>query len=352
LAERLDAVVGVDTHRDTHQVEIALPTGTPIATLAVSNDSRGFAELLAWIFRHAPGPRLVVAIEGTRSYGVGLARAVTAAGLMVIECEQPHRKARRGKGKSDPIDAHLAVLTALSLDVDRLPSPRVDGDREALRILLGARHDLTIGHTAQINRLRALLLCGQDRDRQTARTGLTDKVLTSLARRRPPPGSSREQAIRQGEIRRLALALQQTARALKTNRAQLQTIVDDLAPGLTQRRGIGPVSAAQAIVSFSHPGRCRNDAAFAALAGTNPIPASSGRTVRHRLNRGGDRALNRAIHTIALTRIRSCERTRAYVARRTAEGKTPREIRRCLKRYIARELYRTLTTAMTTPQTP
>jgi transposase len=351
LAEHLDAVVGVDTHRDTHQVEIALPTGTPIATLTISNDSRGFTELLAWILSHAPGPRLVVAIEGTRSYGVGLARAVTAAGLMVIECEQPHRKTRRGKGKSDPIDAHLAVLSALSLDADRLPSPRADGDREALRILLGARHDLTTGQTAQTNRLRALLLCGQDRDRQAARAALTTTALTTLARRRPPGDSSREQAIRQAEIRRLALALRETARELKTNRAHLQTIVDDLAPGLTQRRGIGPVSAAQAIVSFSHPGRCRNDAAFAALAGTNPIPASSGRTIRHRLNRGGDRALNRAIHTIALTRIRSCERTRAYVARRSAEGKTPREIRRCLKRYIARELYRTLTTAMTTPQT-
>ena len=128
--------------------------------------------------------------------------------------------------------------------------------------------------------------------------------------------------------------------------------MDELAPGLTDRPGIGPVSAAQAIVSFSHPGRCRHDAAFAALAGTSPLQASSGRTIRHRLNRGGDRALNRAIHTIALTRMRSCPTTRAYVARRTAEGKTLREIRRCLKRYIARQLYRTLTTVMTPTAQP
>ena len=127
-----------------------------------------------------------------------------------------------------------------------------------------------------------------------------------LARRRQPRDASRDQAVRHAEIRRLALALRDAARALKANRAQLQTIVNDLAPGLTSRRGIGPVSAAQAIVSFSHPGRCRNDAAFAALAGTSPLEASSGRTVRHRLNRGGDRALNRAIHTIAVTRMRSC----------------------------------------------
>ena len=347
LAEFVDAVVGVDTHRDTHEVEIASPAGTPIATITISNDSAGYAELLAWIFQHAPGPRLAVSIEGTRSYGAGLARAVAAAGVVVIECEQPHRKHRRGKGKSDPIDAHLAVLTALRLDADRLPTPRADGDREALRILLSARQELTTTSTGQTNRLRALLLSGDDADRQSARGTLSETALASLARRRSPREASRAQAVRHAEIRRLAVALREAARALKDNRKQLQTIADDLAPGLTDHSGIGPVSAAQAIVSFSHPGRCRNDAAFAALAGTSPLQASSGRTVRHRLNRGGDRALNRAIHTIALTRMRSCPKTRAYVARRTAEGKTPREIRRCLKRYIARQLYRILTTAMT-----
>ena len=118
-------------------------------------------------------------------------------------------------------------------------------------------------------------------------------------------------------------------------------------PGLTDQPGIGPVSAAQAIVSFSHPGRCRNDAAFAKLAGTSPLEASSGQTTRHRLNRRGDRALNKAIHTIARTRMRSDPTTKAYVARRRAEGKSKREIRRCLKRYIARQLFRALTTAMT-----
>ena len=347
LAELVDAVVGVDTHRDTHQVEIALPNGAPIASTTISNDSSGYAELLAWIVDHAPGPRLAISIEGTRSYGIGLARAAAAAGLVVLECEQPHRKARRGKGKSDPIDAHLAVLAALRRDADRLPTPRADGDREALRILLSARQELTTASTAQTNRLRALLLGGDDTDRTLARGALTEARLASLARRRPPREASREQAVRHAEIRRLALALREAARALKANRAQLQTIVNDVVPRLIERPGIGPVSAAQAIVSFSHPGRCRNDAAFAALGGASPLPASSGRTVRRRLNRGGDRALNRALHTIAATRMRSCPTTQAYVARRTAEGKNPREIRRCLKRYIARQLYRTLTPAMT-----
>src|SRR5215216_2917428 len=263
LAELIDAVVGVDTHRDTHEVEIALPTGTPIGTRKISNDNAGFAELLAWILDHAPGPRVVVSIEGTRSFGVGLARAVAAAGLIVIECEQPNRKARRGKGKSDPIDAHLAVLAALRLDADRLPIPRADGDREALWILLGTRHELTVVTTAQTNRLRALLLGGGDTERDLARATLTDPVLLAMARRREPP------------------------------------------------------------------------------------QASSGKAVRHRLNRGRDRALNSAIHTIAITRIRCCPTTKDYVARRTAEGKSSREIQRCLKRYIARQLYRALNTSTT-----
>ena len=348
LAELLDAVVGVDTHRDTHEVEIALPTGTPLATCSISNDSGGYAELIDWIAQHTPGPRLLIAIEGTRSYGVGLARAAIAAGLVVIECAQPARGARRGKGKSDPIDAHLAVLTTLRLDANRLPIPRADGDREALRILISARAELTTVNTAQTNRLRALLLAGDDTDRQLARARLTAAVLAGLIRRRLPRDADRVQAIRQVEIRRLALALRDAAQALRANRTQLAGIVEDLAPGLTARPGIGPVSAAQVIVSFSHPGRCRDDAAFAALGGISPLQASSGRTVRHRLNRGGDRALNKAIHVIATTRMRDCPTTRAYVARRTAQGKRPQEIRRCLKRYIARQLHRTLTNTMTT----
>jgi Transposase IS116/IS110/IS902 family len=148
------------------------------------------------------------------------------------------------------------------------------------------------------NRLRALLLGGEDTERDLARATLTDPMLSALARRREPQGASPEQAVRHGEIRRLAHAVRAGRHALAANRAQLQAIVDVMAPGLTERRGIGAVTASQAIVSFSHPGRCRSDAAFAALSGTSPLQASSGKTVRHRLNRGGDRALNCAIHTI------------------------------------------------------
>ncbi len=255
LAETVDAVVGVDTHRDAHEAEIARPTGAPIAVCSIDNDSSGYAQLLAWIIDHTPGPRVVVAIEGTRSYGAGLARAVEVAGFTVVECEQPTRKARRGKGKSDAIDAHLAVLNTLQLDADRLPTPRADGDREALRVLLTAREELTTTTTGQTNRLKALLLGGGDTDRALARGKLSDATLATLADRQPAREATREQTVRLGELRRLAAALRDGRRELKDNRAQLQAIVDDLAPGLTERRGVGPVCAAQAIVSFSHPGR-------------------------------------------------------------------------------------------------
>lgn len=347
LAEVVDAVVGGDTHRDTHTLEMITPAGVTIAQATITNTDAGFTDAIAFIAEHAPGPHVVIALEGTRSYGIGLARACTTAGLIVVEVQPSKRPARRA-GKSDVIDARLAALAALHLDADALPIPRADGDREALRILLGARTELTRAKTRAINRLRALLLTGDDTDRHLARGTLTRDRLASITRRRARPGDTIEVTVRRAECRRLAQAITETARHLANNKHQLADIVGTLAPGLLQRRGIGPVSAAQAIVTYSHPGRCRNDAAYARLAGAAPIPASSGQTTRWRLHRGGDRALNRALHDIAMTRWRCCERTHAYIARRRAEGKPDKEIRRSLKRYIARELFRTLTNELNT----
>jgi transposase len=341
LAVQVDAVVGGDTHRDTHTLEIVSPVGAPIAALTISNDDAGFAAALAWITRHAPGPRVIVGLEGTRSYGIGLSRALQASGLQVVEVERPKREQRR-RGKSDPIDAHLAAINVLRMSVDRISQPRSDGDREALRILLTARRSLNTTRTADINQLRALLLAGEEPDRTLARARLSDATLAAISRRRGSGTETFTQAVRRGEARRLALAIRAAATALHENRVQLHAAVERLAPGLTNRIGIGPVSAAQTIVSWSHHGRCRDDAAFAALAGVNPIPASSGKTVRHRLNRGGDRHLNEALHVIALNRWRVDQRTHDYIARRRAEGKADRDIRRALKRYIARELFKAL----------
>jgi transposase len=342
VADVVDAVIGVDTHADTLSAALASPTGAVLAQSEVAATTAGIGELIGWSLAQAPGPRLVFAIEGTRSYGIGLARAVTRLGIPVIELERPARTERRGRGKTDAIDAVLGARKALGLDAAKLPTPRADGDREALRILLVSRRDMTAEKTAKTNMLIALLRTGSDTERDLVRAKLTATTLTRIARRRGHHDDTREQVIRRGEARRLALTVTTLDRDLKENKKQLAAILHDLAPGLTERVGLGPVSAAQAIVSFSHRGRCRNEGSYARLAGASPLEASSGRTERHRLNRGGDRQLNRALHDIAKTRMIHCPRTRDYLARRRAQGLSDREIRRCLKRYIARELYRTL----------
>lgn len=353
LAEVVDVVIGGDTHRDSHALEMITPVGVTLSQRTISNTDQGFGEAIIWIADtlaaaraagRVSGTRAVVGLEGTRSYGIGLARALAAAGLQVLEVERPQRTARR-RGKSDPIDAHLAAVQILQMPADRLRVPRADGNREALRILLSARAEMTVTKTKQANRLRALLLAGDDTDRELARHTLPETTLAAIARRRGRAGDTVEQAVRREETRRLSLAIITAIRELTANKGKLAELVTATAPRLLEHYGVGPVSAAQAIVTWSHHGRCRNDAAFAALAGANPIPASSGRTIRHRLNHGGDRQLNRALHDIAIVRWRSDPRTHAYITRRRASGKTDREIRRCLKRYIARELFRTLQTS-------
>jgi transposase len=345
LADVVDAVVGVDTHRDTHTAVLLDTAGRSLGTRTVANSTAGFTELIDWVRATAPG-QVLMAVEGTRSYGLALTRHLTASGITVAEVEQPARKGRRA-GKSDAIDAERAVRTVLAMPVELLAQPRADGDREALRILLASRDELTTAKTRQANCLHALLLAGDDTDRSLSRGAFNKARLERIARRRPTKNADRAEAIRRQECRRLAKAITDLDRQLNENKAQLAEIVDDLAPGLTARRGIGPVSAAIAIVAFSHPGRLRSEAAFAALAGTCPIPASSGQTIRHRLNRGGDRTLNKAIHTIAQNRLINDPQTRAYAQRRRAEGKTNREIIRCLKRYITRQLYRQLNNTLT-----
>lgn len=347
VADVADLLVGVDTHRDFHQMTIATSAGKPLLVESISNDEAGFARAVELISVHAPGPAVFIGIEGSRGYGLGLFRALNAAGLTVIEVEQPHRKDRRGKGKSDEIDAMLAVRFVAGCDLDRLPTPRGDGDREALRMLMIAREELTGAATAATNRLRALLLAGNDRDRDLARGRLPRATLTTIRRRRPTADLDRAGQVRHDELRRLAADLIEHRARLAANKTRIEKIVIDTAPRILTMPGVGPVTAAAAILAYSHHGRVRHEAAFASLAGVNPLPASSGRTDRHRLNRGGDRSLNKAIYTIAITRERTDPNTKHYIARRTAEGRTRREIRRCIKRYIARQLYRELTAAFT-----
>lgn len=290
ITHDVDAVIGIDTHRDTHQIALVHPTGALIAELEIPNSDSGFGSHMQFLADHSPGPRLIAGVEGTRSYGIGVSRAMSAAGITVVEVEQPQRATRRAKGKSDEIDAQLAAAYLLRRGHDKLASPHADGEREALRILLGARAEMTTTNTAQTNRLRALLLGGTDEERELSRRTLTLHRLQTLA---PPVASdntpSVEIIVRQAEISRLAASLIALRRALRVNKRQLTEPSDSLAPGLQLRVGVGPVSAAQTIVAWSHPGR-----------------------VRHRLNRGGDRSLNNAIHTITLARWRCCPRTNLH----------------------------------------
>jgi transposase len=203
LADEVDAVIGGDTHRDSHALEMAAPNGGTIGTLAIGNDETGYTDAIAWITQNAPGPRVVIGLEGTRSYGVGLSRALQAAGFLVLEVEQPRRADRR-RGKSDPIDAHLAALQVLRMPADRKALPRSDGDREALRILLVARREMTTAKTQQINRLRALLLTGGDADRELCRGAMSDahlQLIPAAAAAPTRPRSSRSAAAKRADWR-------------------------------------------------------------------------------------------------------------------------------------------------------
>lgn len=239
LTDVVDAIVEINSHRDTYEVQLATPAGTPIATVAVRKDTAGYSDLLTWLVTHAPGHRLTLSSAGADRYTAGLARAVTAAGLIVIEPP--------GKDQSALIAAHPTA-----------PGAWLDADREALRILLGARQDLTTTTTRQSTLLRGLLLRGDATDRKIARGAFTEAVLTNLARRPQSHNASRHRSVRHAEIRRLALALVAVGRALQANSTQLQAIVDELVPGLTDQRGIGPINAAQAIVSSSCPSTVPN----------------------------------------------------------------------------------------------
>lgn len=337
LADLADAVVGVDTHTDTHTAAIVDRLGAHLATIEVSADAAGYAQLARFAAGHCPGLRIWWAVEGCGSHGAGLARALAAAGQHVLEADRPRRGGRRS-GKSDALDAIRAARQALSMP--NPARPRAGETREALRILLATREHAAKTRTATVNTLKALILTAPEDLRARFRGHATRaQVSTALALR---PGAGQpvsEQHLRRA-LHQLARQISDLDAGLAANLKHMQALVRSWMPALLSQPGIGPVSAAQMLVTWSHPGRFRTEAAFAALTGTAPIPASSGRTRRHRINPYGDRNANRALHTIAISRLRYDPATIAYAARRTAEGKTTREIRRCIKRYLARNLYR------------
>lgn len=342
VADQVAAVIGVDTHTDTHTAAVVTTTGTVLAQVSVTADATGTRQLLAWAGDHAPDAWW--AIEGTRSHGQGLTRALTAAGHTVLQAPPPPATTRRRGGKSDTLDAVAAARTVLATPLDKVTIPRADGDREALRILLTCRRHHTQHRTATVNLLKALILTAGDQLRDQLRHLPTRAQVRALLTMEPPTHADTETSVRHHQLTTLATTITAADKLLAANNRDLRTLVTRTCPTLLEQPGVGPVTAATLLTTWSHQGRVRSEAAFAALCGASPIPAGSGRTNRMRLNRGGDRTANAALHTIALTRRRIHPPTRDYVQRRTTEGRTPRDINRCLKRYLARQLYRLMQT--------
>ena len=338
LAQEVDVVIGVDAHTDTHSAAVVTSVGAVLAQQTVAATDHGAADLLAWADVHAPGLRRAWVVDGTRSHGLGLSRRLTAAGERVIEAPRVKGAARRRGGKSDALDAVHAARAVLG--AEHVATPRADGEREALRLLHVCRRHHSDVRTATVNLLKSLILTADDDLRGQLRGLTTDKQIDRVATLSPPSEADTLTRIRYERLIALASEIAALDEKLADNLKQLRALVAAMCPALLEQSGVGPVSAAAALSAWSHQGRLRNEAAFASLAGVSPVPASSGRTVRHRLNRGGDRTLNSAIHTIAMARRRCHEPTRAYVAKRTAEGKTDKEITRCLKRYVARQIFK------------
>ena len=284
--------------------------------------------------------RRVWAIEGTGGYGAGLTRFLQANAEQVVELDRPKRAARRHGAKSDPLDATRAAREALGRD--QLAQPRAAGHRAALSVRLAARRSAVQAATDAQRQLHALVVAAPDPLRERLRSLTTARLVATCGRLRQQAAWDAETAATAASLRALARRIQLLNAEIVEHTRAISALVRTWRPELLTRCGVGPIVAAVVLCAWSHPGRCGSDAAFAMLGGAAPIPASSGQTVRVRLNRSGDRQLNQALHLVVLTRLRYDPATRAYAQRRRAQGKTNREIRRCLVRYVARQLYRLL----------
>jgi len=339
LADQLDYVIGVDPHRDSHALAIVdVVTGAVVFETNVAASSVGYAHALTLVDRHAQGRR-AFAVEGTGSFGRGLTRFLDGRGERVLEVGRLRRERRTG-GKTDALDAIRAARSVLASE--RPSTPRAGGQRQALQALVAAREGAVDAKRAALCQLRDLLITTPEPLRSELRPLTRARLLQRLAATRP--GGRQD-----SELRGSLLALRSIARRVlqltseeRELAREIEALTQALAPQLLDQPGVGPHAAAQLVLSWSHRGRIHSEAAFARLAGAAPIPASSGQTIRYRLDRSGDRKLNRALHMILVTRKRTHPPTIAYIERRLTEGKTRREANRCLKRYLARNLYRLL----------
>ncbi|KQS81673.1 transposase [Methylobacterium sp. Leaf361] len=335
-------VIGVDTHKDVHVAVAINGLGARLATASFPVTSAGYRELAAWAAElgivHAFG------IEGTGSYGAGLTRALIAMGLRVIEVGRVNRQLRRRHGKTDTVDAESAARAALAGEATDEPKLG-DGAVEMIRHLKIARDTALKARTQAMVTLKTLLVNAPQELRERF-IGITGKMtlIRAIAALRPgAPVSTTASA--KVALRALANRWLVLDAEIKEHDAVLEQLVRAQAPALMEAPGVSTGTIAEMLVVLGdNPQRIRSEAAFAKLCGVCPVPASSGKTSRHRLNRGGNRRANAALYRVAVVRMRYHRPTREYIQRRTNEGKSPREIRRCLKRYIAREIYRHLCT--------
>ncbi|WOI58801.1 IS110 family RNA-guided transposase [Streptomyces fradiae] len=340
MADEIAVVCGIDTHTDLHQAAVIDSIGRHLATERFETTPEGYRRLLDWLRSH--GEVLAVGIEGTGAYGAEIARFLTANEVTVVEVDRPDRKARRDNGKSDPIDAYGAATAVLSGRAGGTPKTR-NGIVEAIRALRIVRKSAVKARTQTINQIRTLIVTAPSGVRDKLRGLPTRELIDTLARSRPAGELHDPTRAVKTALRRLAHRYQALDEEIKEADKEIGPLVTKAAPRLIALPGLGPETAGQLLTSAGdNPDRLRSEAAFAHLCGAAPVPASSGRTNRHRLNRGGDRQANNALHTIVLVRMKYDQRTRDYVARRTAEGMTKKDVIRCLKRFVAREVYRHL----------
>lgn len=331
-----EVILGVDTHLDKHIGVLIDSVGKFLGHLSIEANSTGYRQVLKWA--RAFGDLQRAGVEGTGTYGAGLARFLSGQGVLVLEINRPDRSMRRFRGKSDPTDAESAARTVLSGNDCAVPKSQ-SGAAEAMRIVSVARRSTVKARTQTINQLRGLLISAPDEIRSRLWRTKAAECVKCCARLRTL-GESNWSITLATTLRLLAKRWLYLTEELKSLDKTLEHLTAKAANRMRQQFGVGPQTAATLLaVAGDNPERLRNEAALASLCGVNPLEASSGKTVRHRLNRGGNRAANNALWTIAMVRMRSDPRTQAYVARRTAEGKSLKEIHRCLKRYIIRELY-------------
>ncbi len=327
--------VGVDTHKEEHVAAAVDAFGQLLGEIVVPASEEGYREFARWLDQLGEG--VLVGIEGAGSYGAGLCEHLLAVGVRVVEVERPRRRDRRA-GKSDRIDARLAATKVLA--GEGLSTPRAGGARAALRALLVAYRSCVSERTRLLNQLQAVHVTAPVTLRERIGRGNGDQLVRRLVAMRARPGASVEETTVLAVLRDLARRARALAEQARRYEREIATLVRSLDATLLEEPGVGPISAGKLLAC--DPARFKSEAAFARCNGTAPQPASSGKTIRHRLSRGGDRQVNNALHTIALSRSIHHAETRAYLERKISEGHTRREALRSLKRHLSRRLFRRL----------